>query len=693
MTVKKNLLVEIGTEELPPRALKNLSYAFTKGVVDGLVNAGIQPGEHKIYATPRRLAVLIKDVPEAQPDSDVEKKGPNLKAAFDKDGKPTKAVEGFARSCGVSVDQLEQQETDKGVWLVFKANEKGKPLSELLPEIVNQSLAKLPIPKRMRWGNSDAEFVRPVHWLVMLHGKDVIAGEVLGVTSSRITHGHRFHVKDTLALHEADDYEEQLRADGYVIANREERIAIIRTQVERVAAELGGAAVIDLDLLDEVAALVEWPVAVAGEFDKKYLEVPAEALIKTMQDNQKYFAVIDKDDTLMPFFITVSNIESKSPGKIKAGNERVITPRFADAAFFWEQDRKQPLEDFLLRLESVVFQEKLGTLGDKTGRVIKLAEMTAKKLGVNVKQTGRAALLSKCDLMSEMVGEFPGLQGIMGRYYATAGGEDAKVAMAIEEQYWPRHAGDAVPKTDIGQLVSISDKLDTLVGIFAIGQKPTGEKDPYALRRAALGVLRILIECELDLDLRDLIKHAADLFPGNVVTKDIGDDVFDFMLERLRVYYFNLDVPVDVFDAVSALKPSNPLDFDKRIKAVSVFRALPEAESLAAANKRVGNLLKKSDVNTNVVIDESLFEEKEEKVLYSKISSLYESVGPLFDKGEYEEALCELSSLKNPIDDFFDSVMVMVDDEKIRANRIALLNKMSALFLQTADLSRLHQGT
>jgi glycyl-tRNA synthetase beta chain len=691
MTVKKDLLIEIGTEELPPKALNILSIAFDNGVVSGLSDADFQFGESNRYATPRRLAVLIKDVPEVQPDRVVEKKGPSLKAAYDADGNPTKAVEGFARSCGVTVDQLEQQETDKGIWLVFKANEKGKKLSELLPEIVNQSLAKLPIPKRMRWGNSDFEFVRPVHWLVMMHGSDVIDAEILGVKSSRETRGHRFHSNTTLFLNNAGEYAKKLKKEGFVIVDRKERIQKIRKEIELAATELAGIAVVDDDLIDEVAALVEWPVAIAGKFDKEFLSVPKEVLIKTMQDNQKYFPVIDLGNNLINYFITISNIKSKTPKKVKVGNERVIRPRLADAKFFWDQDRKEPLDIFLLRLEKVVFQEKLGTLAEKTERIVILAEGIAKKLGINVKQTSRAAELSKCDLMSEMVGEFPTLQGIMGYYYAKASGEPIEVAEAIRDHYKPVWAGDETPETKIGQILALSDKLDTLVGIFAIGQKPTGEKDPYALRRASLGVLRIIIERKLDLDLLALLEAAVEGLPKVFDKKNVANEVFEYMLVRLRAYYFNEQVMPDVFDAVVALKPTRPLDFDKRIKAVSVFRALPEAESLAAANKRVGNILKKSEVKTNGVVNENLFEEKAEKALFSKLNSLSTSLEPMFDKGDYEKALCKLSSLKKPVDDFFDSVMVMVDDNKIRKNRIALLSQMSALFLRTADLSRLHQ--
>jgi len=689
--MSKDLLIELGTEELPPKALKKLSDAFTQGIVDGLSEASFEIGDVQSYAAPRRLAVLIKNVPDSQPDRDVERKGPSLKAAYDADGNPTKAVEGFARSCGVSVDELAQEETPKGTWLVFKANEEGKPLAALLQEIVEQSLKRLPIPKRMRWGNSDVEFVRPVHWLVLLHGSEIIDAEILGVKSSRETFGHRFHASGSLSLHEADAYAEQLRSDAFVIADMEERKNIIRDQVEKAAADVGGQVVIDEELLQEVAGLVEWPVAVIGDFDEEFLDVPSEALIKTMQDNQKYFAVLDNDGNIKPHFITISNIDSKTPEKVKAGNERVIRPRFADAAFFWNQDKKQPLDAFLLRLDQVVFQKKLGSIGDKCQRIEKLSEIIAKQMGADVKQAGRAALLSKCDLMSDMVGEFPSLQGVMGHYYAIASGEDAVVAIAIEEQYLPRHASDKLPVIAAGQVVAIADRIDTLVGIFAIGQKPTGVKDPYALRRAAIGVLRILIECQLDLDLEVLIDEAAKLLSDKVDAEKAKAEVFDFILERLRAYYLDRDVHVDVFDAVSALRPSRPLDFDKRIKAVSAFRALPEAESLAAANKRVGNILKKSGAEATGKVVESLFEEEAEKALFIQLASLRSEVESLFDAGDYEQALRKLSSLREPVDAFFDSVMVMADDEGIRNNRIALLAQMNALFMRAADLSRLHQ--
>jgi glycyl-tRNA synthetase beta chain len=691
MTVNKDLLIEIGTEELPPKSLQRLSDAFSQGIADGLANAGLQFGNVQSFATPRRLAVLISDVPAAQPDRDVERKGPSLKAAYDADGNPSKAVAGFARSCGVSVDELEQQETDKGTWLVFKATETGRPLSKLVPGIVDQSLARLPIPKRMRWGDSDAEFVRPVHWVVMMHGKKVIDAVVLGVASSNKTRGHRFHANKELALSNAGEYEDKLKSKAYVIADIEERKQSIHDQVIKSAKSLGGVAVIDDDLLAEVTALNEWPIAVAGEFEKEYLSVPAEALIKTMQDNQKYFPVIDKNNELMNFFITISNIDSKTPEKVKAGNERVIRPRLADAKFFWEQDQKQPLESFGKQLGKVVFQAKLGSIGDKTNRVAGLAVNIASQIGANVEFARRAAVLSKCDLMTDMVGEFTALQGVMGKRYAQVGGEADEVATALDEQYMPRGASDGTPTTATGQVLAISDKLDTLVGIFAIGQKPTGEKDPYALRRAALGILRTIIERELDLDLKQLIDTSADLFANQVDTADARNEVFEFMLERLRAYYLDREVPVDVFDAVSALKPSRPLDFDKRIKAVSAFRSLPEAESLSAANKRVGNILKKAELHDASVVNAGLFELQQEETLYNELETLKSKTTPMFDAGDYEAALRDLSALRKPVDDFFDNVMVMTDNMEVRNNRIALLNKMSSLFMRAADLSRLHQ--
>lgn len=687
-----DLLIEIGTEELPPKALNKLSNAFTQGIVDGLKKTGFEINAVESFAAPRRLGVLIKSLSAAQPDREVERKGPNLKAAYDADGKPTKAVMGFAKSCGVEVSDLQQQETDKGAWLVFKATEKGKALSAIIENIINQSLAKLPIPKRMRWGDNDMEFVRPVHWVVLMHGNRVIDAQVMGLKTGATTVGHRFHSTGKLTLKFASEYKETLRTQGFVLADFEERKQKIKQQVIDAGKSLKGEAVLDEDLLDEVTALNEWPIAVAGEFEQKFLAVPAEALIKTMQDNQKYFPVRDAAGELKNYFITISNIDSKTPEKVKAGNERVVRPRLADAMFFWQQDQKQPLEAFNDALEKVVFQAKLGTVADKTRRVATLAENIATQLGANIDYVKRAALLSKCDLMTDMVGEFASLQGVMGKRYAQIAGEPADVASALDEQYMPRGASDDTASTTTGQILSISDKLDTLVGIFSIGQKPTGEKDPYALRRASLGVLRTIIERQLDLDLKQLIACSATLLADKVDASKVEQVVFDYIIERLRAYYLDRGITADVFEAVSALSPSRPLDFDKRIKAVTAFCALPEAESLAAANKRVGNILKKSDSASTQVVDERLLTEDAEQQLYKALTTLSQIVEPMFDLGDYETALSKLSSLRDPVDAFFDSVMVMADDEAVKNNRIALLSSMHQLFLRAADLSRLHQS-
>ncbi len=685
----RDLLVEIGTEELPPKALDKLCDAFAAGIESGLSEAGIGFGNVNAYAAPRRLAVLIKDVEEAQADRDVEKRGPAVKAAYDKDGNPTKAAQGFARGCGVEVSELETMSTDKGEWLVFRVQEKGRKTAELLPDMVDQSLAKLPIPKRMRWGDSEAEFVRPVHWVVMLFGHEVVEAEILGVKSGRDSRGHRFHHPEVINLQEPQDYVHRLKSPGYVMVDREERTRLIQQQAEATAQQLGGKAIINEDLLKEVTALVEWPVAVAGDFDKEFLDVPAESLVSSMQDHQKYFPVVDEQGALMPHFITISNIESKDVSKVKDGNERVIRPRLGDAKFFWEQDSKKKLESHIESLDKVVFQAKLGTLGDKSRRVANIAEAIANELGENAEYAKRAGLLSKCDLMTEMVFEFTDLQGIMGRYYALNDGEPAEVADALDEQYMPRFAGDQLPAGKTGQILSLADKLDTLLGIFAIGQKPSGEKDPFALRRAALGVLRILIECQLDLDLQSLLAHAAKNYAADIKAEAAIDDVIGFMLDRLKVYYTSQQISVDVYDAVLALRPTRPVDFDRRVHAVNEFRQLDAAESLAAANKRIGNILKKIEGDLPQLISIDLLQEKAEQKLNDELQSMSSEVSPMLDAGDYASALKQLAALREPVDDFFDHVMVMAEDELLKNNRIALLNQLHGLFIRAADLSRL----
>ena len=549
-----------------------------------------------------------------------------------------------------------------------------------------QAAALLPAPAELplAWERAWA-----VHWLVLMHGSKVLDAEVLGLKSSNTTRGHRFHANKTILISQANEYEITLMNEAYVLADSEKRKQLIKSQVIKEAEAVDSIAVTDEDLLDEVTALNEWPVAVLGEFDKAFLSVPAEALIKTMQDNQKYFPVVDKDNKLKNYFITISNIDSKNKDVVKQGNERVIRPRLADAKFFWEQDQKLPLDSYLMALGNVVFQKKLGTLSEKTDRVVLLAEKIAKDLGADVEQAKRAALLAKCDLMTDMVGEFASLQGVMGKLYALASNETVAVANAIDEQYMPRGAGSETAPSLTGQILSISEKMDTLVGIFAIGQKPTGEKDPFALRRASLGILRTIIERDLDINLIELIEAAAESLSDKADAKTVVGEVFEYMLDRLRAYYLDQGVTPGVFDAVAGLKPERPLDFDKRITAVVAFNALPEAESLAAANKRVGNILKRAEAGADVAVDENLFDEEAEKALYREMLSLSQVVEPLFDTGKYEEALCKLSSLRKPVDDFFDQVMVMADDEAIKNNRIALLKQMRVLFLHAADLSRL----
>jgi len=694
MTTFRDFLVEIGTEELPPKALKRLMLSFGEGVKEGLAKADLVRGEVQFFATPRRLAVLVKDLVISQPDKEVERRGPALTAAFDASGCPTPAAKGFAASCGIEVEQLDTLKTDKGAWLVYRSRQQGRPTAELLPEIVMASLDKLPIPKRMRWGSLDAEFVRPVHWVVMLYGNEVIDCEILATKSGRETRGHRFMRPEPIFLAEPAAYAPLLETEGKVVADFAARREAVRAQVLEAAAKAGGEALIDEDLLDEVAGLVEWPVAVTGKFEERFLEVPAEALISTMKGNQKYFPVQDKTGRLMPYFITLSNIESRDPSHVKAGNERVVRPRLTDADFFWNQDRKQKLSAHGEKLKHVVFQNKLGSLHDKSSRAAALAATIAKQIGGNPVLATRAAELSKCDLLTNMVNEFPELQGIMGRYYAAHDGEDAEVAAALDEQYMPRFAGDQLPETRTGQALAIADRLDTLVGIFGIGQPPTGDKDPFALRRATVGVLRTIIENGLDLDLQHLLQAAADSFAkANIdLAQGTVEQVFDFMLERLRAYYADSGVAADTFDAVLAQRPSQPKDFDARVRAVTAFRQLPEAEALAAANKRIANILRQAGGEVSATVNGSVLAEPAEKALAEQVEQMATKVAPLFAERNYTEALCQLAGLRGAVDAFFDTVMVMADDQTLRNNRLALLKRLGDLFLQSADLSRL-QGS
>jgi glycyl-tRNA synthetase beta chain len=675
-----DFLVELGTEELPPKALKTLSNAFTKGITAGLTEAGVSFGEVKSYASPRRLAVLISGLDDKQADREIEKRGPSVKA-------PEKAVEGFARSCGVTADQLEKIETNKGEYFNFKATEEGKATASLLPALVETSLNKLPIPKRMRWGASRIEFVRPVHWLVMLFGDEVVDCEILGLKSGRKTRGHRFHYNQNIELITPAEYATSLESPGMVIADYEIRKAMINEQVQAEGNKLNAVAQIDEDLLDEVTALNEWPVALTGRFEERFLDVPSQALISSMKEHQKYFHHLDADGNLLPNFTTICNIVSNDPQQVIEGNEKVIRPRLSDAAFFFETDKKTTLESRVEKLKSIVFQKDLGTVHDKASRISALSGQIATALGEDQTKAERAGLLAKTDLLTDMVYEFTDLQGLMGYHYALNDGEDNDVALAQNEQYMPRFAGDELPQSAPGIAVAIADRLDTLTGLFGINQPPTGSKDPFALRRAALGVLRIIVERNLDLDLRDLLKTAADNHHSLPARDGLEDKVLDFMLERFRAWYEDAGINAEVFLSVVALKPSRPLDFDRRVKAVNHFRSLPEAAALAAANKRVSNILSKQGVTGIAEVSNALLTEAAEKSLAADIDAQKAVLAPLFAEGKYQEALESLAGLRTSTDAFFEDVMVMADDEAVKNNRLALLSQLRALFLGVADIS------
>ncbi|WP_323846121.1 glycine--tRNA ligase subunit beta [Microbulbifer magnicolonia] len=687
----QDFLVELGTEELPPKALHKLMDAFADGIAQGLKGAELEFGEVKAYAAPRRLAVAVSGLAEQQQDKQIEKLGPAVQAAFDKEGKPSKAAEGFARSNGVTFAQLSRVDTDKGERLAFVSEQKGAATETLLAGIVERSLAQLPIPKRMRWGARREEFVRPVHWLLMLFGNRVVEGEVLGLKAGNTSRGHRFHCDRELEIHSTHDYVQQLREPGYVIADFAERREVIREQVMAEANNVNGEAVIDDDLLDEVTALVEWPVALTGRFEERFLAVPAEALISSMKEHQKYFHVVDPDGQLLPFFITVSNIESQDPAQVIHGNERVIRPRLADAAFFFETDKKTSLAARREKLRQIVFQQHLGSVHDKTERVAALARAIAARLGANQDWAERAGLLCKSDLVTEMVFEFPDLQGIAGYYYAENDGEPLDVAKAMYEQYMPKFAGDELPQSETGTVIALADRLDTLVGIFGIGQPPSGSRDPFALRRASLGVIRILVEKRLDLDLRELLALARDNYPRTALGEynSVVEQTLHYILERFRARYEDQGVATEVFLSVAARKLSRPLDIDNRVHAVHAFSQLPEAEALAAANKRVSNILAKLESPVPHAVDEGLLQEDAEKALYAAVQVARAEVEPLYRDSMFAEGLAGLAGLRETVDSFFDHVMVMTDDEKLRDNRLALLAQLRALFLEVADISLL----
>lgn len=683
----KTFLVEIGTEELPPKALRNLAESFAANFTAELNAAGLAHQAVNWFAAPRRLALKVTGLSAAQPDREVEKRGPAIAQAFDAEGKPTKAAEGWARGCGITVDQAERLSTDKGEWLLFRAQMKGEAAQTLLPGMVSAALAKLPIPKLMRWGDKDTQFVRPVHTVTLLLGDELIPGAVLGIDSARTIRGHRFMGEPEFTIDHADQYPQILLERGKVIADYDVRKAKIKADAEAAARNIGGNADLSDSLLEEVTSLVEWPVVLTAKFEEKFLAVPAEALVYTMKGDQKYFPVYDDAGKLLPNFIFVANIESKDPQQIIAGNEKVVRPRLADAEFFFNTDRKKRLEDHLPRLETVLFQQQLGTLRDKTDRIQALAGWVAAQIGADVNHATRAGLLSKCDLMTNMVFEFTDTQGVMGMHYARHDGEAEDVAVALNEQYQPRFAGDDLPSSPVACALAIADKMDTLAGIFGIGQHPKGDKDPFALRRAALGALRIIVEKRLPLDLQTLTEEAVRLYGDKLTNQAVVDDVVEFMLGRFRAWYQEEGHGVDVIQAVLARRPTRPADFDARVKAVSHFRTLEQAAALAAANKRVSNILAKSTETLNDGVQAALLKEKEEIQLATYVTALTSKLAPWFAEGRYQEALVELAQLREPVDNFFDKVMVNADDPQVRINRLTLLNELRELFLHVADIS------
>jgi glycyl-tRNA synthetase beta chain len=707
---RADFLVEIGTEELPPKSLLALAEAFRDGVAAGLDAAGLTHGAALAYATPRRLSVLVRRLLDQQPEQRLERRGPPVSAAFDAAGKPTRAATSFAESCGVAVADLSRITEPKGQFLFCKVTRAGAKASALLPGIIQSALDALPVARRMRWGAGSAQFVRPVHWVVVLHGDDVVPCELFGIAAGRMTRGHRFHAPKPIALRSPGVYLASLERRGHVLADFEARRERIRKGVTAAAEQEGGVALVDPSVLDEVTALTEWPVPIAGRFEPRFLELPPEVLVATLQDHQRYFPVRAAGGALAPLFVAVANIESKDPPQVRAGNERVVRPRLADAAFFYAGDRKATLDSRRAALAAVTFQAKLGSLADKTARIMALAVQIARTTGGNTTHAQRAAELAKCDLLTAMVGEFPELQGVMGRYYALKDGEADEVAAALAEQYLPRFAGDALPATDAGLAVAVADKLDTLVGIFAIGQKPTGAKDPYGLRRAALGVLRILIETGVSLDLRELIRVALDSVRADLarlqgtvtfsasekgtvpsLPETLQDDIYDYMMERLRVWYLesHTGMTTEMFDAVLDTRPASPLDFDDRLRALEAFLKLPDAASLTAANKRIANILRKAGEQPSPRVDPGLLTDPNERALATGLEELRQDVERLVTARRYAEALTKLAALRPAVDAFFDHVLVMAEDVRIRANRLALLAALQRLFLHMANLSRL----
>lgn len=684
---RDTLLIEIGTEELPPNAAKSLSESFALTLSEQLDAAHFEYHEVLPFITPRRLSVQIKQLSAQQPQQQITRKGPALKAAYDEQGQATKAALGFAKSCGVEMEDLQIQETEKGAWLYFESCVDGQFIDDMLQEFIEHSLKKLPIPRPMRWGDSDAEFVRPIHWVCVLYGSRVIACEIKQHTATNFTYGHRFHSSGKISLAHADDYENALK-DAHVIADFVTRQSVIKQQLEQCAQQHHAVLNYPQSLLDEVTNLVEWPVAVVGEFSQKFLSIPKEVLVMTMQESQRYFPLFNaQDNSLLAYFITIANIESSCPETIKQGNERVIKPRFEDAEFFWERDKNRPLSDRSQDLNGILFEKQLGSLQEKSERVTQLATQLCTMLKINEQASVRGAQLCKNDLLTDMVNEFPKLQGTMGRYYASHDGEDAEVCVAIEEHYLPLYSGGALPATMAGKVVAICDRIDTLVGIFATGKKPTGVKDPYALRRAAIAIVRLSIETKMNFDLTQLLHHAGELLQSKLAVETAVDEVFEYIMERMRAYYQDQTIEQDIFESVRAVRPTHLFDFDQRVQAVRTFQALEESTSLATANKRIANILKKTHHQSEPVIDMKLFCEEAEKMLYQQIITLENEVAPMFDDGQYSQALTTLAKLRPSIDRFFEEVMVMDENIAVRNNRIALLQKVNQAFTATADIS------
>lgn len=692
MSKTSDFLVEIGTEELPPKALRALMSAFAEGLEAAVDDAHLEHAAVRAYASPRRLAVLIEALQHKQEDRKTSQKGPPVSVAFDDDGNITAAGKAFASKCGVSADKLGRSKTGKGEWLSCELVETGKTSAELMAGLVEKALAALPIPRRMRWGAGEAEFVRPVHWVVLLHGSKVIKASVMGVSTGNKSRGHRFHSSRPITVKTPAEYVQVLEESGHVVADFDKRRELVRHGVEANASKAGGSVVDGEALYDEVTALVEWPVPITGNFDEEYLRLPREAIISTLTGHQRYFPVADKNGELLPRFVTVANLESKDSDQVRDGNERVIRPRLADAAFFWDSDRRKPLATREEALREVVYQRGLGSLHDKSMRTAALAEVIATQLEVEATTVQRAAALAKCDLLTGMVGEFPELQGTMGRYYALSDGEPQGVADAIAEQYLPRFAGDSLPGSVAGQILAVADKLDTLAGIFAIGKKPSGNRDPFGLRRAALGVVRILVECGLDLDLKAAISFAVAAQPkGKEEADDLDAALYLFITERLRRYFLDRDtgLTTETVDAVLARSPESLVDFARRLAAVQAFIKLEPAASLAAANKRIANILKQAGWQGDAAVKEKLLTDPAELALWEALASARDTVNPMLEVGDYTAVLTKLAELRGPVDKFFDDVMVMADDKATRNNRLALLGELRALFLDVADMSRL----